>query len=86
MNGDGVAGSINCIGVCNSKLFESRRKHRPLISLAENIHLQPTPVNKNPRYKGYSRNQSAEPIVRHSLPAVKRMRKRRDRTRKYFSD
>lgn len=92
----GADGLVSCVGGCNSKLFNSRRVHRPLVNNISqpNIHLlQPSQsvLEKSAKCPSnrYRKPVDIPPIICH-VPNVKKSRKRRDRkyhlflTEKYF--
>lgn len=74
MSTDGATSSLNCIGFCNSKLFQERRRvFRPLGIPMMAPQSLPTELEKR---------QTVDPPSRKNIK-VKRMRKRRDKKRKY---
>lgn len=83
----GSDGFVSCVGGCDSKIFKSRRVHRPLVDNISqaNIHLQaPTKTkadDKRPHI--YSRyrliSPSPTPLTIREVRGVKKSRKRRDR-------
>lgn len=83
----GSDGLVSCVGGCDSKIFKSRRVHRPLVDNISqaNIHLQapPKPKSDEKRPRVYSRyrliNPSPTPLTIREVKGVKKSRKRRDR-------
>lgn len=76
----GSGGLVSCVGGCNSKVFQSRRVHRPLVdsSLSTNIH--PATLEKPDKFEiSRNRYRSIDPATCRPIKGVKKMRKRRDR-------
>lgn len=75
---DGVA-TLSCIGGCNSKLFAERKRRRRA------VYIPSKDDNRKPLGIRPSESTSAEGnLVPKRVRGVKRMRKRRDRAKKYI--
>lgn len=85
----GSDGLVSCVGGCNSKLFNSRRVHRPLVdnNSQKTIHLLPESHSKPfiSRYPNSKEVVHLPPVqIFSAVPNVKKSRKRRDRKYIFF--
>lgn len=70
----GSDGLVSCVGGCNSKLFKSRRVHRPLVdSMSQgNINLQAPPrPDEKPDKLAYSRNRYRPVSYYETIPITR---------------
>lgn len=83
----GSGGLVSCVGGCNSKLFNSRRVHRPLIELSSDKALkffEPRPASDTSEQSSNRQNRlESITLPMPSVANVKKSRKRRDR--RYFN-
>lgn len=81
----GADGLVSCVGGCHSKLFSSRRVHRPLVDNNSNVNIhlltprQSLTTEKSEQCSTRQNRLQSITLPMPSISNVKKSRKRRDR-------